>query len=136
MVARTHLILLGEGADRTYVFFGPDFPGEPGYGTFFDLDNPQAAFGTTNISPKPAAMTVAAMTRILDGTTTLGPSRTCPRACTRYAFQRRAAGRAVITALWTHNNAVWDTSTGFSSTYSTACCSPSQLRAGHERHPG
>jgi hypothetical protein len=95
VVARTHLILLGEGADQTYVFFGPDFPGEVGYGTFFDLDNAQAAFGTQNMSPKPAAMTVAAMTRILGG------------------------GR-VITALWTHNNAVWDASVGFSATYSKA----------------
>jgi hypothetical protein len=119
VVARTHLILLGEGADQTYVFFGPDFPGEPGYGTFFDLDNPQAAFGTTNISPKPAAMTVAAMTRILDGTTTLGPLANLPSGVYAYAFQQLGGGR-VITALWTHNNAVWDASTGFSSTYSTA----------------
>ncbi|SAL87098.1 hypothetical protein AWB68_08273 [Caballeronia choica] len=119
VVARTHLILLGEGADQTYVFFGPDFPGETGYGTFFDLDNPQAAFGTTNISPKPAAMTVAAMTRILDGTTTLGPVKGTPSGVYAYSFQQLGGGK-VITALWTHNNAVWDASVGFSTTYSKA----------------
>ncbi|MDR5750684.1 MULTISPECIES: hypothetical protein [unclassified Caballeronia] len=119
VVARTHLILLGEGADQTYVFFGPDFPGEVGYGTFFDLDNPQAAFGTQNISPKPAAMTVAAMTRILDGTTTLGPVKGTPSGVYAYSFQQLGGGK-VITALWTHNNAVWDASVGFSATYSKA----------------
>jgi hypothetical protein len=119
VVARTHLIMLGEGADQTYVFFGPDFPGEVGYGTFFDLDNPQAAFGTQNISPKPAAMTVAAMTRILDGTTTLGPVKGTPSGVYAYSFQQLGGGK-VITALWTHNNAVWDASVGFSATYSKA----------------
>jgi len=120
VVARTHIILLGEGADQTYVFFGPDFPGEPGYGTFFDLDHPQAAFGTTNISPKPAAMEVAAMTRVLDGTTTLGPVKSLPSGVYAYAFQQLGNGR-VITALWTHNNAVWPASNGaFSTAYSTA----------------
>jgi hypothetical protein len=119
VVARTHLILLGEGADQTYVFFGPDFPGEPGYGTFFDLDNPQAAFGTTNISPKPAAMAVAAMTRVLDGTATLGPVNGTPSGVYAYAFQQLGGGK-VITALWTHNNAVWSASAGFSTTYSTS----------------
>ncbi|MFM0050109.1 hypothetical protein [Caballeronia grimmiae] len=120
VVARTHIILLGEGADQTYVFFGPDFPGEPGYGTFFDLDHPQAEFGTTNISPKPAAMAVAAMTRVLDGTVTLGPVNNLPSGVYAYAFQQRGNGK-IITALWTHNNAVWPASNGtFSATYSAA----------------
>ncbi|SAK54962.1 hypothetical protein [Caballeronia ptereochthonis] len=119
VVARTHIILLGEGADQTYVFFGPDFPGEAGYGTFFDLDHPQAEFGTTNISPKPAAMEVAAMTRVLDGTTTLGPVKNLPSGVYAYSFQQLNNGR-VITALWTHNNSVWPASNGtFSTTYST-----------------
>jgi hypothetical protein len=107
VVARTHIILLGEGADQTYVFFGPDFPGEP-------------EFGTTNISPKPAAMAVAAMTRVLDGTVTLGPVNNLPSGVYAYAFQQRGNGK-VITALWTHNNAVWPASNGtFSATYSAA----------------
>ncbi|WP_332309163.1 hypothetical protein [Candidatus Burkholderia verschuerenii] len=106
VTARTHIILLGEGADQTYVFFGPDFPGEVGYGTFFDLDHPQAAFGTTNISPKPAAMEVATMTRVLDGTTTLGPVNNTPKGVYAYSFQQIGGGK-VITALWTHNNSWW-----------------------------
>jgi hypothetical protein len=118
VVARTHIILLGEGADQTYIFFGPDFPGEAGYGTFFDLDHPQAAFGTTNISPKPAAMEVAAMTRVLDGTTTLGPVKNLPSGVYAYSFQQLNNGK-VITALWTHSNSVWPASNGnFSTTYS------------------
>ncbi len=106
VMARTHRILLGEGADQTYVFFGPDFPGKIGYGTFFDLDNPQAAFGTTNISPKPAAMEVATMTRVLDGTTTLGPVKNTPTGVYAYSFQQIGNGK-VITALWTHDNSWW-----------------------------
>jgi hypothetical protein len=117
VVARTHIILLGEGADQTYVFYGADYPGEPGYGTFFDLNNPQGEFGATNVSPKPAALAIAAMTRVLDGTTTLGPVNGTPSGVYAYAFQRRGTGNPV-TALWTHNNAVWSASTGFSQTYS------------------
>ncbi len=94
VVARTHIILLGEGTDQTYVFFGLDFPGEVGYGTFFDLDNAQAAFGTTNIAPKPAAMEVAAMIRVLNGTVTLGPVNNVPSGVYTYGFQRSAAARS------------------------------------------
>jgi hypothetical protein len=117
VVARSHLVILGEGADQTWVFYGADFPGTVGYGTFFDLDNPQGEYGATNISPKPAAMAVAAMTRILDGTNTLGPVNGTPTGVYAYAFQQLNNG-AVITALWTHNNSVWSASGGFSSTYS------------------
>jgi hypothetical protein len=116
VVARTHIILLGEGADQTYVFYGADYPGEPGYGTFFDLDDAQGAFGATNLSPKPAAMAVATMTRVLDGTTTLGPVNGTPSGVYAYGFEQRGTGTP-ITALWTHNNAVWSASTGFSQTY-------------------
>lgn len=117
IVARTHIILLGEGADQTYVFYGADYPGETGYGTFFDLSNAQGSFGASNVSPKPAALAVAAMTRVLDGTTTLGPVNGTPSGVYAYAFEQRGTGNAV-TALWTHNNAVWSASGGFSQTYS------------------
>ncbi|OTP77073.1 serine/threonine protein kinase [Caballeronia sordidicola] len=117
IVARTHIILLGEGADQTYVFYGADYPGETGYGTFFDLSNAQGSFGASNVSPKPAALAVAAMTRVLDGTITLGPVSGTPSGVYAYAFEQRGTGNAV-TALWTHNNAVWSASGGFSQTYS------------------
>ena len=119
LVARTHIIMLGEGADQTYVFYGADYPAEPGYGTFFDLADPQGAYGATNVSPKPAALAVAAMTRVLDGTTTLGPVNGTPSGVYAYGFQQRGTG-IPITALWTHNNAVWSTSTGFSQTYTVS----------------
>ncbi|BCF97102.1 hypothetical protein PPGU19_016710 [Paraburkholderia sp. PGU19] len=119
VVARTHIILLGEGADVSYVFYGADYPGEVGYGTFFDLSNAQGSFGATNISPKPAAMVVSAMSRILDGTNTLGPLKNTPSGVYAYSFQQVNNG-SVITALWTHNNDAWSASAGFSSTYSAA----------------
>jgi hypothetical protein len=117
VVARTHIIMLGEGVDQTYVFYGADYPSDVGYGTFFDLADAQGAFGATNISPKPAAMAVSALTHVLDGTNTLGPVNGTPSGVYAYAFQQLGNG-AVITALWTHNNNVWSASTGFSSTYS------------------
>ncbi|SIO64171.1 hypothetical protein [Paraburkholderia phenazinium] len=117
VVARTHIITLGEGVDQTYVFYGADYPGEVGYGTFFDLADAQGAYGATDISPKPAAMAVSALTHVLDGTNTLGPMNGTPSGVYAYAFQQLGNG-AVITALWTHNNNVWSASTGFSSTYS------------------
>jgi hypothetical protein len=116
LVARTHLILLGEGADVTYLFYATDFPHQIGFGLFFDLVDPQGGFGPTAISPKPAAMATAAMSRIIDGTNTLGPLNGLPAGVYAYAFQQLNNG-PVITALWTHNNAVWNASKGFSSTY-------------------
>ncbi|SMG44219.1 hypothetical protein [Paraburkholderia susongensis] len=117
VAARMHIITLGEGADQTYVFYGADYPGEVGYGTFFDLNDAQGAFGAANISPKPVAMAISAMTHTLDGTTTLGPVNGTPTGVYAYAFQQVGNG-AVITALWTHNNNVWSASSGFSATYS------------------
>ncbi|HTI18820.1 MAG TPA: hypothetical protein VL598_14265 [Trinickia sp.] len=118
VVARAHLILLGEGADVTYVFYSSDPPDPPpGYGLFFDLANAKGGYGASNISPKPAAMVVAAMTRIIDGTTTLGYLSDLPAGVYGYAFQRLNGGK-VVTALWTHSNAAWNASTGFSDSYS------------------
>ena len=118
VVARAQLILLGEGADMSYLFYSSDTPDTPpGYGLFFDLSNPKGSYGSNNISPKPAAMAVAAMTRIVDGTTTLGYLNDVPAGVYGYAFQRLNGGK-IVTALWTHNNAVWSASAGFSATYS------------------
>ena len=118
VVARSHLILLGEGADMTYVFYTSDTPDSPpGYGLFFELDHANGTYGASNISPKPAAMEVAAMTRIVDGTTTLGYLNNVPAGVYGYAFQRLNGGK-VVTALWTHDNAHWSASSGFSETYS------------------
>jgi len=113
VTARTHLILLGEGADMTYVFYLADMPdAAPGYGIFFELDHPTGAYGPTRISPKPAALAVAAMTRIVDGTVTLGPLKGVPKGVYAYAFRRLGGGK-IVTALWTHDNDAWSAKTGF-----------------------
>lgn len=126
LVARLHLILLGEGADMSYIFYATD-PPEVGYGIFFDLVNAEGGFGQTQISPKPAAMGVAAMTRAIDGTTTLGHVKDTPPGVYAYAFQRLNGGK-VVTALWTHDNAAWPGASGFSATrgvrYSLAVDAP------------
>ncbi|MEA3122306.1 MAG: hypothetical protein QOH33_1884 [Paraburkholderia sp.] len=117
VVARTHLILLGEGTDVSFVFYSSDTPdAPPGYGLFFDIANAKGSYGASHISPKPAAMAIAAMTRIIDGTRTLGYLNDAPAGVYGYAFQRQNGGK-IVTALWTHNNAVWNASSGFSETY-------------------
>lgn len=117
VVARTHLILLGEGVDMTYVFYSSDIPeSPPGYGLFFDLEHARGAYGAREISPKPAAMAVCAMTRLIDGTATLGRLNDVPAGVYGYAFQRLNGGK-VVTALWTHDNAHWNAASGFSATY-------------------
>jgi len=119
VVARTHLILLGEGADMSYIFYSNDTPAAtPGYGVFFDLEHPQGAFGPGAISPKPAALAIAAMTRLIDGTATLGPVKGTPAGVYAYAFQRLNNGK-VVTAAWTHDNAKWNKSTHFDPTAGT-----------------
>ncbi|WP_236592516.1 hypothetical protein [Paraburkholderia metrosideri] len=117
---RAHIITLGGGAQLTTLFYGPDYPGEVGYGTFFDLNDAQGAYGATNLSPKPEAMAFATMTRVLDGTNTLGRVRNTPSGTFAYAFQQLGNGK-VITAAWTHSNAQWPTTAGaYSQTYSTS----------------
>ncbi|HEY1998264.1 hypothetical protein [Paraburkholderia sp.] len=117
---RAHLIILGEGAQVTYFFYGSDYPGDVGEGTFFDIVDPQGQYGASNVSPKPEAMAFAALTRVIDGTQTLGHLNGLPSMVYGYAFQQ-LSGNTVITALWTHNNTAWPTSAGtYSPTYSTS----------------
>ena len=63
VAVRAHLIILGEGAQVTYFFYGSDYPGDIGEGTFFDIVDPQGQYGATTLSPKPEAMAMAALTR-------------------------------------------------------------------------
>jgi hypothetical protein len=81
-------------AQVTYFFYGPDYPNEVGYGSFFDVVHAQGQFGATNLSPKPEAMAFAAMTRIIDGTQTLGRLNGLPSMAYGYAFQQLGAIRA------------------------------------------
>jgi hypothetical protein len=124
VAARAHLIILGEGAQLTTYFFGPDFPDSlSGYGSFFDLNDAQGAFGATNLSPKPEAMAFSALSAIIDGTNTLGRLNNLPATGYGYAFQQLGGGK-VITALWAHDNGHWPDSTG---NYSTTYCVPYTL---------
>ena len=79
----------------TTLFYGADYPGEVGYGTFFDLNDAQGAFGASNLSPKPEAMAFATMTRALDGTNTLGRVNGTPsgHVCVRVPATRQRQGR-------------------------------------------
>lgn len=124
--ARTHLIILGEGAQRTYYFFSTDIAGGelPGYGTFFDLTESGGGFDQTSLSPKPEAMALATLSRVLEGTQTLGgytlASCVDTAGCTHaYAFQQLNSG-AVISALWFHKNSAWTGPSSYSQTVSTS----------------
>ncbi|BCF94411.1 hypothetical protein [Paraburkholderia largidicola] len=116
---RSHIIVLGGGAQLTTLFYGADYPGEVGYGSFFDLNNAQGAFGASNLSPKPEAMAFATMTRVLDGTNTLGRVKNTPSGTFVYDFQQLNNGK-VVTAAWTHNNSQWPANGVYSTTYSTS----------------
>jgi len=117
---RSHIITLGGGAQMSTLFYGADYPGETGYGTFFDLNDAQGAYGASNLSPKPEALAFAAMTRVLDGTNTLGRVAGAPAGTYAYAFQQLGNGK-IVTALWAHSNAQWPASGGlYSQTYSTS----------------
>jgi hypothetical protein len=100
---RGHIAYLGEGADVTYLFYSADFS-EAGFGLYFNHNytaaNPVEEFGSANISPKPAAMAVATMTRMLEGSTTLGYLNGLPTGVYGYSFLRDGK---VITAMWASN---------------------------------
>jgi hypothetical protein len=102
-VVRTHLIMLGEGADTSFLFYSSDYSGEVGYGLYFNLSMPDPDFGSPNISPKPAAMAVATATRLVDGTRTLGAIAAMPANAYGYSFLS-ADGVHTLTALWAHDS--------------------------------
>jgi hypothetical protein len=101
-VVRTHLILLGEGADSSFLFYSADFPGEVGFGLYFNLVMQKTSFGSPEISPKPAAMAVATMTRLIDNTRTLGALTQMPLGAYGYSLEY-ADDTHAITALWAHD---------------------------------
>ena len=103
-VVRTHLILLGEGADASFLFYSADYSTEVGFGLYFNLDMPAIDFGSPQISPKPAAMAAATMTRLLDKTTTLGALNQMPTGAYGYSFEY-GDGSHALTAVWAHDAA-------------------------------
>lgn len=101
-VVRTHLIMLGEGVDTSFVFLSADYTTDVGFGMFFNLNLTTNAF-SPNIEPKPAAMAVAAAARLVDGSRTLGALTNM--ASGQYGYSYLLADSAhVMTALWAHNS--------------------------------
>ncbi|HEY3332187.1 MAG TPA: hypothetical protein VGK19_19320 [Capsulimonadaceae bacterium] len=96
-IVRGHIILLGEGVDTSYFFYTADYQGENGFGMMFNLTMPNPNFGAIAVSPKPEYMASAAMTRVLEGTKTIGPLSGLPADVHAYAFDR--AGKTVV-AVW------------------------------------
>ena len=99
-VVRTHLINLGEGVDTSFVFYSSDFTSPVGFGTYFNLSLSNYASG--NLEPKPTAMAVAAATRLIDGSRSLGALTNVPAGGYGYSFLL-ADSSHVMTALWAHN---------------------------------
>lgn len=105
-ITRGHLLFLGEGCDMTYFFYTADYGdlkhrGEDGYGMCFNLTMPDPKFGAVSISPKPVFMSAATLTRVLEGTKTLGPLDLGNTAVCAYAFQR---GDDVALTVWSRDN--------------------------------
>jgi hypothetical protein len=101
-VVRTHLILLGEGVDTSFLFYSADYSYEVGFGLYFNLTMPSPDFGAPDISPKPAAMAVAAASRLIDGSRSLGGVQSMPAGGYGYSFVLSDKAHA-ITALWAHS---------------------------------
>ena len=99
-VVRTHLIMLGEGVDKSFVFYGADFSSPQGFGMYFSLDLSDYASG--NLQPKPTAMAVAAATRLVDGSRSLGGLTNLPSGGYGYTFLL-ADSKHTMTAVWAHN---------------------------------
>lgn len=99
---RGHLIALGEGFNTTYLFYSTDYNfvnypdrGEHGYGMTFNLS--RTNFGGLNSQPKPTYMAAAAMTRLLEGTKTLGRLDYLDPEIFAYTFRR---GTQNLLAVW------------------------------------
>ncbi|MGD0504951.1 MAG: hypothetical protein ABSD02_19615 [Steroidobacteraceae bacterium] len=100
-VVRAHLIDLGEGVDTSFVFYSSDFISPVGFGMYFNLNINAYAGG--NLQPKPTAMAVAAATRLIDGSRSLGALTNVPSGGYGYSFLL-ADSSHVMTALWAHNS--------------------------------
>jgi hypothetical protein len=101
-VVRTHLIMLGEGVDTSFLFYSADFSQDVGFGMYFNLTMANNNFNSPDIAPKPAALAVAATTRLVDGSRSLGALNDLPSDAYGYSFLL-ADKSHVMTALWAHN---------------------------------
>ncbi len=102
-VVRTHLIMLGEGVDTSFLFYSADFKENVGFGMYFNLSMATDNFNSPSISPKPAALAVAAATRLVDGSRSLGALTNLPSGGYGYSFLLSDKSHA-MTALWAHDD--------------------------------
>jgi hypothetical protein len=102
-VVRTHLIMLGEGVDTTFPFYAADYTHEVGFGMYFNLSMPVHDVASTSIAPKPATMAIAAATRLVDGSRSLGALTNMPTDGYGYAFRLAGSTHAMM-AVWAHNS--------------------------------
>jgi len=94
---RGHIMTLGEGVDTTFYFYTGDH-GARGAGLFYNLTYPHPGCGAFQIAPKPVAMGVMTLSRLLEGTTSLGAIEYLDQNTLGYAFDR--AGEKVA-CFWT-----------------------------------
>jgi len=95
---RGNIICLGDGADVDGLFYTADYSTD-GFGLAFNLDLDKHKYGTDSISPKPVLMATATMTRILEGTQTLGRVTIVAPGVYVYAFRR---GQSIVLAAWAY----------------------------------
>ena len=100
---RSTIILLGEGFKVDFAFYIADYYAQSAnsttqdyFGYYWNL-NPAINFGTDKIAPKPAAPAYAAMTYMLDGSTSIGPLTNLHGTQVGYHFTR--SGKNIL-ALW------------------------------------
>jgi len=104
---RATIILLGEGFKFDFAFYiadawnGSFSDTSHYYGYYYNL-NSKMDYGTDKIGPKPAAPAFAAMTYLLDGTTTVGPLSDLSGTQMGYRFKRNGT---TIVALWDYKAA-------------------------------
>ena len=94
---RGHIMTLGEGVDTTFYFYTGDH-GTRGAGLFYNLTYPHPGCGAFQIAPKPVAMGVMTLSRLLEGTASLGAIEYLDENILGYAFDR--AGEKVA-CFWT-----------------------------------
>jgi hypothetical protein len=111
-VVRTHLIMLGEGVDTSFLFYSADFAQNVGFGMYFNLSMAANNFNSPDIAPKPVALAVAATTRLVDGSRSLGALTGLPSGEYGYSFLLSDKSH-VMTALWAHNSS-FDASKSYS----------------------
>ncbi len=98
-MARTCIILKGEGVRAFLPFYGIDYDRSGGWGFLYNLDigAPAGPWETRRTTPKPMVNAVAACIDQLEGAEPLGRVRLSDPKVWAYAFRR---GADVVTAVW------------------------------------